>query len=285
MEIFNCEMPRNYELVISSDLHLGSPCVCENSIGELVEYVATTKNCFHTNIGDNIEAILPNDKRFVFSDSKYKTPQQQADAVIELFNPIKKQTLAIGIGNHEFKLVNSFNIGKYIADELEVMNGSYCYKLQIYNKGNLAHKMFFTHGMGQVTSNAKDEIQAEGNKKAALKNKLSKASHGDVILMCMGHVHKSIIVEPTINNKLYLTTDKVGKIQQHYRYVEQQNGDFIPADAKWYVSNPSFMKSHAPVGSGYISYAEVAGYEPSEIGFTKVIVEDNMVQQVEFIRL
>lgn len=282
MEIIKKMLPADYELVLTSDLHLGSPCVSEENIAEMVDYVASNPNCFMTNFGDNIEAIAPNDKRFAFSDTKYKTAQDQCDAVIKLFAPIKEKILAIGLGNHEYKLLNIFNVAKYLCEGLGVRYGGYCYKLECHNEltNGLMHKMFFTHGNGQITSNAKDAIQAEGNKRAGLKLKLSKSAHADCILMAMGHTHKSLIVEPTINNQLYLTSED-GKIKQHYRYHEEQNSNFIPPDARWYINNPSFMKLHAPAGSGYISYAEVAGYEPSEIGYTKVTVENGNVVNAE----
>lgn len=281
MEIIKKVLPDDYELCISSDLHLGSPCVNEKNIEEMVDYVKSTENCYMTNIGDNIEAILPNDKRFIFSDAKYKTPQEQCDAVINLFTPIKDKILAIGLGNHEYKLLNTFNVSKYIADGLGVPNGMYCYKLEIFDKDiNLMHKMYFSHGYGQIASNAKDEIQALGNRKAALKNKLNKSGHADVILCAMGHTHKSLIVEPTINDKLYLTTSSDGKIKQHYSYIESQNQEYIPPDARWYINNPSFMKLYSTPGSGYISYAEAFGYEPSEIGYSIIEVKNKQVVNV-----
>ena len=281
MEIIKKVLPNDYELILSSDLHVGSPMVNEDNIKEMVEYVATTKNCFMTNFGDNIEAITPNDKRFAFSNTPYKTAQEQSDAVIKLLSPIKEKTLAIGLGNHEYHLLNIFNVSKYISEALGVPNGMYCYKLEIFDEQiNLQHKYFFTHGNGQISSNAKDEIQALGNRKASLKNKLNKSGHADVILAAMGHTHRSLVVEPTINDQLYLTTED-GKIKQHYRYVESQNASYIPPNARWYVNNPSFMKLYSTPGSGYISYGEAAGYEPSEIGWSKVIVQNKQVVNVE----
>jgi UDP-2,3-diacylglucosamine pyrophosphatase LpxH len=224
MEIIKCSLPSDYELVVSSDLHLGAGTVSEEPIEQMVEYVRSTKNCYMTNIGDNIEAITPKDKRFTFSKSPYKTAQEQADAVIRLFTPIKDKTLAIGIGNHEYSLFETLNVAEYIAKALDVPNGMYNYILQVHHRksSRLMHKMYLTHGNGIISSNAKDEIQAEGNMKAALKNKLNKSGFADVIAMFMGHIHRFIIVEPTMNNKLYLTTED-DKMKQHYRHLEKQN--------------------------------------------------------------
>jgi hypothetical protein len=41
------------------------------------------------------------------------------------------------------------------------------------------------------------------------------------------------------------------------------------------------MKLYSKPGQGYVSYAEIAGYEPSEIGFTKIIVDDTKIVDVQ----
>ena len=55
MEIIKVRLPSDYTLVISGDLHIGSPNVNEDHIKEMVEHVATTKNCFLNNIWDNAD--------------------------------------------------------------------------------------------------------------------------------------------------------------------------------------------------------------------------------------
>jgi len=140
------------------------------------------------------------------------------------------------------------------------------------------HKMFFHHGAGNLHSNAKDDIQAEANMKASLKNKLAKTGHSDCIVMGIGHVHRSLIVEPTAHKKLHLTSDEEGKIKQHYRFDEPQNIPYI-------APNPSFMKLYQNTETDYNSYAEKFMLSPSEIGYSKIIVRDGNVQSIEFVRL
>jgi hypothetical protein len=286
MEILKKKLPKNYKMVVFGDCHLGSPSVNEDTIKELNEFVNSEEHIYVTNIGDNIEAIGPTDKRFAFSKAKYQTAQEQCDGFIELVKPIKKRILAIGLGNHEHTLLNTFNAAKYIAAMLDVSNGMYSYKLEIYNEKNdkLMHKILCHHGFGAITSNAKDRIQAEGNMKATLKNKFNRLGHADVIACYQGHIHRFLIVEPTINNELYLTT-KDGKFKQHYRYNERQDAEYISPDARWVCSTGSFMKTYADPGSGFINYSEVAGYAPAEIGYLLQTVEDGEVVKVERVLL
>jgi len=286
MKIIKKALPKDYTLIVSSDLHLGAPTVSEEQIKEMVNEVVTHDNYYMVNLGDNVEAISPRDKRYQFSDCKYQTTHEQADAVVELFKPMKGKLLAVGSGNHEAVYQNDFNIGKYISDQLNVPFGTISYKLEVYcdTTMQLAHKMFFHHGAGSLTSVAKDDIQAEANIKASLKNKLAKTAHSDCIVMGIGHVHRSIIVDPTAHKKLHLTTED-GKIKQHYRFDEEQNVSYIAPDSRYYFANPSFMKLYQNTETDYNSYAERFMLSPSEIGYTKIYINDNKVQGLEFVRM
>jgi hypothetical protein len=287
MKIISKQMPRDYNLYVGSDLHLGSPTVSEDAIAEMVNDCKKDRKGYMANIGDNIEAITAKDKRFEFSNTKYQTAHEQADAVVKLFKPLGQKLLAVGFGNHEMKLNGVIQADRYIAEALGVPHGRYEYKLQMYDKdtGLLMHKHHFWHGAGQVTSNAKDKIQAEGNMKAALKNKLMRKGWADCIAHYMGHIHRFIIVPPTVNNELYLTTDQSGKIKQHYRHHENQAADYISPDARWYVATGSFMKTYCQEDDEYISYAETFGYSPAEIGYLKTIVRDGNIVDIERVLL
>jgi hypothetical protein len=282
MELIKKEMPSNYEIVQCGDLHIGSPNVSEESINDMIAYVLKTKNCYIVNIGDNIEAIAPKDKRFSFSNCQYQTAQQQADKVVELFTPVKDKILAWGTGNHELAQKDCCDWGKYMADALDAPYGGFNFKLEVVElkTHRLMHKLWFSHGSGHLASNAKDDIQREANKKAALKNKMVRSGWGDCIYMGMGHIHKSIIVYPTCEGNLYLTTND-RKINQNYHVMSDQNIPYIPPDSRFYATSPSFMKLYANPGTGYTSYAEMFGYEPSEIGVTRIICMDSKICEVK----
>lgn len=284
MELIQRQMPRDYTLIDSSDYHYGSLNCSRDKIREMVNKVATRKNYFLVNKGDSIEAILPNDKRYASCGMNIKenllSPAQQADAVVQDFMPIRDKIIAWGFGNHEYKLLNTMDFGRYIAAQLQVPYGTYAYKFTATDKQHrLMHKMFFTHGYGTINSAAKDDIQKMANRRASLKHKLCKSGFGDCIYMSCGHTHQLLVVEPTVADKLFLTDDGHG-IHQHYHVQADQNVPFIAPDSRWYGCSGSFLKLYSSPGTFAISYAEVAGYEPSEIGWLEVHVQDGNVVNV-----
>lgn len=284
MELIKAEnMPDNFTIADLSDFHLGSPNCAEESLQEVISEIADTKDRFLIFKGDAIEAILPNDKRYLHSAVKQglQSPKQQADRVIDMFKPIKHRILAWGIGNHELKLWNTMDFGKYIADSLGAPYGAYNYKLHIFDRHRkLMFKTYHTHGMGAITSGAKDQIQYDANRRAGLKHKLAKSGHADVIYMSRGHDHQLIVVNPTCEDQLYLTDDGRG-IHQHYRVSPAQNADYIPPDSRWYATTGSFRKLYSKPGSYAIDYGEVVGYAPSEIGYALVEVNDKQITNVK----
>lgn len=276
-------MPDNFTICDMSDFHLGSPNCAEETLIDTIEAIRQQEDCYVIFKGDSIEAILPNDKRYVHSAVKdsLKSPKDQADRVIEIMSPIKHRILAWGIGNHEYKLWNTMDFGKYIADALGVDYGAYNFKVAFYDtSNNLMFKTYHTHGCGSISSNAKDPIQYEANRKASLKHKLVKSAHSDVIYMSMGHNHQLITVDPTTENQLLLTDDDTG-IHQSYRTSPAQNSTYIPPDSRWYASTGSFRKLYTNSGTYTIDYGEIAGYAPSEIGFAMVRVKDKKVVAVD----
>ena len=155
MEIIKCTVPDSFTICDMSDLHLGSPNCAEETLQEVVAKIHDTKDCYVIFKGDAIEAILPNDKRYLHSAVRegLQSPKAQADRVIDLFKPIRKRILGWGIGNHELKLWNTMDFGKYIADQLETPYGAYNFKLHFLTKNNeLMFKTYHTHGMGGMVT-------------------------------------------------------------------------------------------------------------------------------------
>lgn len=284
MEIITAVVPDDFVLYDMSDLHIGSPLCSLGALQEVIAEVAANPKARLICKGDAIECILPNDKRYSHAGvmDDYKTPQAQAEKVIELFTPIKKKILAWGIGNHCLKIINTADLGRYMAIELGVPYGAYNFKIIYYSKKDNTYmfRTYHTHGWGSSQSNAKDDIQRDANMRASLKHKLAKSGHADCIYMSRGHDHQLMVVEPTIQNRLYLTDDGE-QIHQQYRQHTDQTAAFIPPDARWYATTGSFRKMYSPSGSYATDYAEMAGYAPSEIGFVKVIVKDRQIVEVQ----
>ena len=284
MEIFTIpNISRDFKLVINSDNHVGSPDVNEEKIKEMVAYVQRTPYCGFVNIGDNIEAITPKDKRHNPElYTRYLTVRDQVERVIELFTPIKKQIVVIGQGNHENNIAIKYvmTAGSDIAKALGTRYGAWCYKLGFLDaKGQLMFKMYCTHGNNCARGQSDNYIRQIANEKVSLKNKFLRQKIDDAAICCMGHIHKMIIVDPRDNE--LSTYDDGHKIHQGYRYSPPLNVSHIHPDYRWYCSTGSMMKTYAEPGSGRITYGEVAMYEPAELGFLVVTIQDGKPVDIE----
>lgn len=287
MELIRREMPGNYQLIDCGDFHYGALNCAKDKLRSMVDYIASTSDCYVVIKGDAIEAILPNDKRYASCSIDWKdkliTPMEQADALVELFRPIRHKILVWLIGNHEYKLINTINMGKYITDKLgipEIYGGVHCKFTALDHKGKCRHKFYFHHGSGKITSQAKDDIQALANMQAKLKLKLVESKHTDCIYMSMAHIHKALLVPPTVNSHIMLT-DNGKHVRQQHRHWTKQNAEYIPPECRWYTSSPSFLKCLSPMGSGALSYSEIAMYGPTELGWLRLTVENHELVDVE----
>lgn len=273
-------MPKDYTLVQTSDWHLGPSNCHREAIFRMIERVALDPDCYIVGVGDLVDAVVPSDKRYAHCamelDNPLLTPHEQAREVTGILEPVRDKVVAVGLGNHEYTTLNTFNICAYICDTLSLPYGAYNFKFIAIGKTNPVHKMYFTHGAGQLPSGAKDPIQRMANRKAALKRKLDESKHADCIYLGCGHNHQLLTVEPTVEDELMLT-DVNGSLEQKYRYHEDQTADYIPPESRWYGSSGSFLKLYSEPGSGAVSYGEVKGYPPAEIGWLEIVVRDYQV--------
>ena len=283
MEIIKAVIPRDCVIFDMSDFHVGSPNCALDTLQEVVNKIKRSRNTYVIFKGDAIECITPGDKRYTHTCvmDEYKTPKHQADKVIEMFRPIKDRILAWGIGNHCLKLINIMDFGRFMADSLGVPYGAYVFKIHYSDPdGNFIFKSYHTHGWGNLSSNAKDDIQRDANRKAALKQKLVASAMSDCIYMSMGHNHQLIVVDPTIQNRLALTDDGV-QIHQHYHTQSHQDASSISPDSRWYATTGRFRRLYSKPGVGATDYGEMSGYSPSEIGYAKITVKDGRITKVD----
>lgn len=240
------------------------------------------KNNYGIEGGDDIEAILVDDPRFGPNNLKESLPLAQRRAAIEERKPIAHILLAKLMGNHDRKLWRFGNIVEDICDELnkdlpddkQIAYGTYTAKITINDKqGNLMYKIFETHGSKTITSTADDPVRREANLKLILKRHL-KFKAGDCAVMIKHHAHKLLVCEP--KSELYLTDD--GKqIKQGYTGWGQ-NEEYIHPDARWYGCAGAFLRLY---GEGISGYAEIAEYDPVELGFLVTKVRKKKIVAVE----
>jgi hypothetical protein len=288
MELIKRVMPDNYTIFDCSCWHYGALSCWKSGIDEIIETVKQTPNGFLMHKGDFIEAITPNDKRFASCsiDPALLTPQAQMKQVEKVITPIKEQILFVGLGNHEYSVINTVNLSMALAENLEVPYGGVLTKfISLNNRGKVDFKILSCHGRGSLPRGAKDEIQREGNRKAALKAKLAGMGFSDVIVMGMGHDHSALfVVEPTIDKRIHLI-DKGGKVKQVKKQIVKQNASEIDPSACWYTICGSMLKTYSDPGSGVLSYSEMHQYPPAPMGYIKIEVRDRQVVNVEAIRM
>lgn len=266
-------LPSDHDIVLCGDEHTGNILSHDDGIEQVHDYVLAENNRFVVKMGDRIDAIASDDKRFD-ETAKTQIPLQQANIAIEQDRRIASRTLLRLIGNHELKLWRFGNLAEYIAKELNNPYGTYTAVLTVCDKYGPMYRMWLSHGFGSLNSNAKDYEQRIGNRKAGLKMKL-KYKASDCLIMAMGHTHQLLTAEPI--HQLHLTHAE-GRPKQHYRQCDDQLAAFIDPDLKWYANTGSFLKQY---GDGVSGYGEVKGFDPVPMGSIVVRVRDRKVIAVD----
>ena len=283
MEIVRFDMPTlDMQIGLAGDIHKGA-ANCHHALVD--DLISDMKNgLFLVNMGDNQEAITPDDKRYAHASvdirNKLMTPQAQSDHLVELFHPVRKQIISWGEGNHEAKLWNIASFGQYISRELDCPYGGYNYIVQFYHENRRMFNFFISHGHGRLPKGAKDPLQREANRAAHLKRKLEATGFSDCIVMAMGHTHQLMVVEPTIDRATNLSTTST-KVKKQERHVTNQRAKYIPPERRWYVNTGSFLKLYADPGSLVFSYAEMMMLEPADLGWAVVDIQGGRVMGVE----
>jgi hypothetical protein len=268
-------VPSSFELVLFGDTHHGSTLCHEHGIDALMAWTLADKNRFLIHMGDVVEAIMTDDKRYQHDVETMAVPLQQRDYVVERYKPVAHRLKVALVGNHEFKLWRFGNLSEDICERLstkkhKVEYGTYVSVVRLYDKKGYLFSLYLGHGWKSLTSNAKDWEQRQANMKAALKMQL-KFKAADCLVQAVGHSHKLLVVPPS-DGQLYLTHEQ-GKAKAHYLdRDEAPGGGYIHPDQRWYCNTGSYMKLYGDEATS--GYAERRGYDPIELGHIVVTVRD-----------
>jgi len=272
MERIVKEIPLDCEIVLISDTHIGSKKAHITGIQRAVDFVKKKPNRFWIHLGDWIEAITTDDKRYETETTEQPIPELQAKEAIEIFEPIAGQGICGLLGNHERKLSRTINFGRMICEGLKIPYATESARVLFEHEGRLLFKFFITHGNKVFRSNAKDFIQREANKKAALKVSLQ-YKMGDCSLMACGHAHWLGIVPPA--KLLYLQDTEEG-IKHKYLNQDETPEGYIDFDRRWYCCTGSFYKLFIDGISGYNE-----PFDPNDLGFLVVKIEAGKIVDVK----
>ena len=291
MRLLSYRMPKNYNLFLFGDDHIGARLRHEKGFLKLCrmlhsEYNGCKKN-YGIHFGDFIEAITIDDPRYSDFDTLQASILAQMEAARRIYRPIADDMLLMLDGNHPFKLHKIGKITATVCHNLGIDFGTYSCKASFHNKdGSLQFKGFFTHGSGSISSIADDPERRYLNWRLALKRKLRDQA-GDCLLMAMGHTHKLIISKPT---KVLYVTDNGEGIKDHF--TEGKQAKYIHPDYRFYVNTGSFLKIYgddlvedssvppeqSKLGSGY---AERAMYAPNVLGFAVALIRGGKLRDVK----
>jgi len=279
MELVTVDLPKSHRIAFAGDTHQGSIAFHSKGWKTLLERVRKEKDLYLLLMGDLLECILIDDKRFEIEiHGLGKFFMQQLHQLKEELMPVRKKIITSHFGNHEAKL---FKLGDFMRDlchELTVPYGGYSAKTTVRDKtGTPLYKIFSTHGRLTVNSTADDPVRRRSNMQLSLKRRLQHLA-GDCSIMCAGHSHKLLVVPP--ERELYITDDGV-QLQAKYTRIVQQ-GDYIDPSLRYYGSSGSFLKS-AVIGA--TTYSEAAGYAPAVLGYLELVVRDGIVQNIKEIHL
>ena len=266
------------------DTHEGTILKHKKGVQKMINAVLDDPIGYVIHHGDLAEAITIDDKRYCATTLSPETPTpiRQYKMAGEELKPIADRILAILTGNHDWKIANRFGdcVRDIVCADLTNNNpdriyGTYSCKLLIKDKiGKLMYKHFATHGARSIGSTADDPIRQKSNMHLQLKRRLIHKA-GDCIISSMGHTHKLLIAEPMPT--LYLSDD--GKKPIHKYTESHQTNSFIPDELRWYVNTGCFYRLYGE--DGISGYAERAGYDPMELGYAIMRVEDGIIKRID----
>jgi len=158
MQRIRCDLPKSFEIIAGSCDHVGSLMCHREGIEYAVDYVASSSKRYLIRLGDAIEAICTDDKRYNAppddkKDKEQAIPLLQANDAIKLYKPVKKKILAWLIGNHERKLSRFGNLAKHMADELNAPYGTESCRIILENKGRPLFNLLESPNFNTVTGN------------------------------------------------------------------------------------------------------------------------------------
>ena len=143
-----CVQGKNHaDVLFFGDLHLGHPNCLLDKAKENLDYCLKTRT-YVLLMGDLMECGLTGS----VGDSVYTqklNPQEQLESVVELFTPLAKEGLIVGLhaGNHEDRIfkTSGINVGKLISGMLNVpfLNQA-CWHL--WRVGDQNYKVYSLHG-------------------------------------------------------------------------------------------------------------------------------------------
>ena len=284
MRLLQYRMPKDWNLYQWGDNHEGSAFVSDHGIRHVINTILEDPIGYSFHIGDAAESRTIDHPYYVHEHST-GTVLAQIFRLIEMFKPLTDAKDDTGLpkllwmnkGNHEKSVDNYGNTTEAICSQLGIDYGTWTAKPTFRDRksGKVQFKGYFCHGFSKrhvISSQAQDPKLRRAHEEMIIKKMLYPMA-SDALVMGCGHYHILRVNSPM--SELILTDD--GKKIKH-GYTRYKEGDYIHPDLRWYAVSGSFYKQFV---DGMDSYAEMAGYRPTEMGWIKYVIRDGVVQSVE----
>jgi hypothetical protein len=275
MRLLEGIIPSSCDIALFGDTHQDNIQSSDSGIEQTFGWIRGERNRRFIFMGDAIEAITSDDKRYQHDTTANPIPLQQAARFAARCAGIRARGLAWLGGNHEFGLQRFGDLALEMSTRLEIPYAGCAAKLLLKDKHGPIAKLYLLHpSRVTIRSNAKDVDQRLANMKASLKRILVNKA-GDCLVMAMGHTHLLMVCEPA--KRLILTDDGSSIIQNYLGPGEGAKG-YIEPDRRWYCNTGSYLRTMV---LGYDGYAERAAYDPVELGFVILSIRDRKIVSVQ----
>ena len=228
-----------------SDIHIGSAHCNEVKLSRQIEAIANRDDSYVILIGDLIDYINYDDKRYAprevadwLRDSGIDNYHDSAaEHLVSILEPVREKIICLGKGNHEnsYERKHHYHCAAHLAKLMDVPYGGYSFFVDV-TVGQQTYKVYCHHGAGAA--------QTPGARLMRLKQFCDIARGAD--LVAIGHLH-----------------DMLAKYFTSLTTVDGKVADMLQLG----VMTGSFLRAY---DSGSTSYAEVKGYPPNALGHVSV---------------
>lgn len=282
MQLVTHAVHDEHAIYFLGDIHYGLVACHTRAFLEVIDEIKHKDNAVVIFMGDLVEGRTLEHPYYDLeaADTKMMLPENQYEAFKEAIMPIKHKIITIHEGNHDRGLsrVYGSKVRTICEKDVKVPYGTFSAVTTLRSKkksNNIFYKIYTTHGSGSIRSSAGDIIRQTAFKKESLKRKLkNKAS--DCLAMLHAHTHGLLVAEPM--KRLWMISNEK-KIQQVYSNRPSRSV-IIPEDDRWYGLTGSFQKRDV---LGMTTYAEAAGYDPTEMGYVVIHGKDGDIVNMEAI--
>lgn len=276
MELLKRALPDTCSIIAFGDTHYGSATCSEGTMHEIIKRISQ-KNTYCIFLGDTIDAKTVDNPHFSHEmhDAKM-TPMKQLTKWCDIMRQIKKEKwIAMLAGNHELKLHKFGDLTRIACENLGIPYGGFLSKITIssQNDGFPMFKIMATHGSKCANSTSPDPLQRRRIMQGQIKRQLSSLGFSDCVVNLCGHGHRLVVVNPA--HEPYFLDDGEKLIGKYTK--AKQSDEWIDEDLRYYAMCGSTART---LVVGGISYSELAGYQPSQLGYVEISVKDGKVDAV-----